>query len=98
MGLGHYAIGVDADQYDEAPGQVLTSMVKGVDNAIFDTIRRVKAGTFRGGVYSYGLKEGGLGYVYDERNKALIPDGVHARLEALKADIIAGKIKVPTER
>src|SRR6185437_12675173 len=53
---------------------------------------------FHGGVYSFGLKEGGVGYVYDEHNKALIPDSVHARIEAIKADIIAGKIKVPTTR
>jgi basic membrane protein A and related proteins len=98
MGRGYYGIGVDSDQHDEAPGYVLTSMVKGIDNVIFDTVRRVQAGTFKGGIYSYGLKEGGVGYVYDARNKALIPNSVHARLEELKADIIAGTIKVPTER
>jgi basic membrane protein A len=92
------AIGVDADQYDEAPGYILTSMVKGVNAATFDVIRRVKDGTFHGGVYSFGLKEGGVGYIYNEHNKALIPDSVHARIEAIKADIIAGKIKVPTTR
>jgi basic membrane protein A len=90
------AIGVDSDQYDEAPGYILTSMVKGVSAATYDAIRRVKTGTFHGGVYSFGLKEGGVGYVYDARNKALIPDSVHARIEAIKADIIAGKIKVPS--
>ncbi len=92
------AIGVDSDQNDEAPGFVLTSMVKGVNAATYDVISRVKNGTFHGGVYSFGLKEGGVGYVYDSRNKALIPDSVHARIEAIKADIIAGKIKVPTTR
>ncbi|MGH7669623.1 MAG: BMP family lipoprotein [Gemmatimonadaceae bacterium] len=90
------AIGVDADQYAEAPGHVLTSMVKGVDAAVFDVIKRVKEGTFKGGIYSFGLAQNGVRYVYDEHNKALIPDSVHARLEQLKADIIAGKIKVPT--
>jgi basic membrane protein A len=90
------AIGVDADQYSEAPGHVLTSMVKGVDAAVFDVIKRVKDGTFKGGIYSFGLAQNGVRYVYDEHNKALIPDSVHARLEQLKADIIAGKIKVPT--
>jgi basic membrane protein A and related proteins len=92
------AIGVDADQYDDAPGYILTSMVKRVNAATFDVIRRVHEGRFHGGVYSFGLKEGGVGYVYDEHNKALIPDSVHARIEAIKADIIAGKIKVPTTR
>lgn len=90
------AIGVDSDQNDEAPGYVLTSMVKGVSAATYDAIRRVREGTFHGGVYSFGLKEGGVGYVYDSRNKGLIPDSVHARIEAIKADIIAGKIKVPS--
>lgn len=92
------AIGVDSDQWDEAPGFVLTSMVKGVNAATYDAIRRVQSGAFHGGVYSFGLKEGGVGYVYDARNRALIPDSVHARVEAIKADIVAGRIKVPTER
>lgn len=92
------AIGVDADQYAEAPGHVLTSMVKGVDNATYDVIQRVHDGTFKGGVYSFGLKEGGVGYVYDEHNRALIPDSVRARLEGIKQEIIEGKIRVPSER
>jgi basic membrane protein A len=95
---GKLGIGVDADQYAEAPGHVLTSMVKGVDNATYDVIARVKNGTFKGGVYSFGLKEGGVGYVYDERNRALIPDAVQARLEDIRGEIIAGKIRVPSER
>jgi basic membrane protein A len=95
---GKLAIGVDADQYQEAPGFVLTSMVKGVDNAVFDEIRRVRDGTFHGGVDWFGLKENGVRYVYDEHNAALIPAPVRARVEQLKADIIAGKIQVPSER
>jgi basic membrane protein A len=93
-----YAIGVDADQWDEAPGHVMTSMVKGVDNVTYDAIGRVKAGTFKGGVYSFGLKEGGVSYVYDDRNKSLIPDAVRARVERLRQDVIDGKIKVPSTR
>ena len=98
MGKGHYGIGVDADQYAEAPGFVLTSMVKGVSNAVYDTIRRVKDGTFKGGIFSYGLKEKGVGYIYDDHNKALIPDTVRARLLQLEADIVSGRIKVPSTR
>ncbi|MBA2686570.1 MAG: BMP family ABC transporter substrate-binding protein [Gemmatimonadaceae bacterium] len=92
------AIGVDADQYGEAPGYVLTSMLKGINTATYDVIARKKAGTFTGGVYSYGLKENGVGYVYDEHNKAMIPDSVRTRVEALRQDIIDGKIKVPSQR
>ncbi|MFO0618558.1 MAG: BMP family ABC transporter substrate-binding protein [Polyangiaceae bacterium] len=88
------AIGVDADQYDEAPGFILTSMTKGVDTSVYDAVRRVKEGTFEGGIYSFGLAEDGVGYVYDEHNRALIPDEVRARVEALRADIVAGRVKV----
>jgi basic membrane protein A and related proteins len=73
-------------------------MVKGVSAATFDVIRRVQNHTFQGGIYSFGLKEGGVGYIYDDRNKALIPDSVRARVEALKQDIIDGRIKVPSTR
>ena len=95
---GKYAIGVDADQYSEAPGRVLTSMVKGIDVAVIDAIRKVKDHTFKGGVFTYGLAENGVGYVYDENNKGMIPDSVRSRLEQIKADIVAGKIKVPSTR
>jgi basic membrane protein A and related proteins len=92
------AIGVDADQFVEAPGYILTSMVKGVDAAVYETVRRVQAGTFAGGVYWFGLAEDGVGYVYDDNNRALIPDSVRARVEALKQEIIAGRIAVPSTR
>ena len=95
---GKLAIGVDADQYAEAPGYVLTSMVKGVDAAVYDAIARVKNGTFKGGVYQFGLAEQGVGYVYDRNNQKLIPPDVRARLEELREQIIAGKIRVPSER
>ena len=95
---GKYAIGVDADQYDEAPGHVLTSMVKGVDVSVYDMARRVREHTFKGGIYTYGLAQNGVGYVYDEHNRALIPDSVRAKLEQIKADIIAGKIVVASTR
>ena len=95
---GKLAIGVDADQFKEAPGFVLTSMVKGVDNAVFDAIKRVKEHRFHGGIDQYGLAESGVGYVYDANNEKLIPADVRARLESLKQDIIAGKIIVPSVR
>lgn len=95
---GKLAIGVDADQYAEAPGHILTSMVKGVDEAVFDAIRQTKDGSFRGGIIQLGLAEKGVSYVYDAHNRALIPDSVHARVEALRQEIIAGRITVPTTR
>ncbi len=95
---GKLAIGVDADQYAEAPGHVLTSMVKGIDAAVFDAARAVQDGDFQGGIRVFGLAEKGVGYVYDDNNRALIPDSVRARLQALEAEIIAGRIRVPSTR
>jgi basic membrane protein A len=92
------AIGVDADQWSEAPGHVLTSMVKGVDQAVYDAIRRVRDREFHGGIFQLGLAEGGVGYVYDEHNRALIPDAVRQRIDALARDIVAGRITVPSTR
>ena len=96
--MNKLAIGVDADQNDEAPGHVLTSMIKGVNAVVFDAIQRVENKSFKGGIYSFGLAEGGVGYIYDDRNKSLIPDDVRARIEQLKQEIIAGRIKVPSTR
>lgn len=95
---GKFGIGVDADQYSEAPGHVLTSMVKGIDESVFQAAKAVKDGTFQGGIQQFGLAENGVGYVYDANNKMLIPDAVRAKLDALTADIVAGRIKVPSTR
>jgi basic membrane protein A len=92
------AIGVDADQYNEAPGFVLTSMVKGIDESVYQAVKAVKEGRFQGGIQQFGLAEKGVGYVYDANNKALIPDAVRARLDQLTAAIVAGTIKVPSTR
>jgi basic membrane protein A len=95
---GKLAIGVDADQYAEAPGHVLTSMVKGVDRVVYDQIARVRDHTFRGGIFEYGLAQGGVGYVYDAQNRPLIPDSVHAKLDSIAARIESGRIVVPVSR
>jgi basic membrane protein A len=95
---GKLAIGVDSDQQAEAPGFILTSMVKRVDEAVFGAIKDVKDGTFKGGIYQLGLAESGVDYVYDEHNRSLIPDSVRTRVEALRAEIVAKRITVPFTR
>ncbi len=91
------AIGVDADQSaDAAPGIILTSMLKNTDAAVYAAIEETAQGRFRSGVHSFGLKEGAVGYVYDDKNKALIGDEIHAKVEELKKKIVAGEIKVGT--
>ena len=96
--MNKLAIGVDADQYAEAPGHILTSMVKGVDQAVFGAIQQTLDGTFRGGIYELGLAEQGVNFVLDDNNRALIPDSALARVEALRQDIIAGRITVPVTK
>lgn len=95
---GKLGIGVDADQFSEAPGYVLTSMVKGIDESVFQAVKAVKERRFVPGIQQFGLREKGVGYVYDANNRALIPDSVKTRLDQLTAEIIAGRIKVPSTR
>jgi basic membrane protein A len=95
---GKLAIGVDADQFGEAPGFILTSMIKGVDEAVYKSIRQVKDGSFKGGIFQLGLAERGVDYIYDKNNAALIPDSARARVEALRQEIIAGRIQVPSTK
>jgi basic membrane protein A len=92
---GRWVIGVDVDQSAEAPGRVLTSVTKNLDVSVFGLIRDAKAGTFRGGLISQGLADGAVGYIYDERNRPLVPDSVYYRVETLRQAIVAGLIKVP---
>jgi len=91
------AIGVDSDQYSEAPGYILTSMVKHVDVAVYRTIEDTLNNRFHSGVHELGLAENGVGYVYDEHNKNMIPASVINQVEALKDKIIRGEIQVPAQ-
>lgn len=94
---GKWVIGVDADQSGDAhPGVIITSMLKNTDQAVFDVIKQVSEGRFKGGVQRLGLKEGGIGYVYNEKNKDLLGEEIHRKAEELKAKIISGEIKVAT--
>jgi basic membrane protein A and related proteins len=96
--LDKLAIGVDSDQAREAPGHVLTSMVKSVDVAVFDTIKGVKDGKFTPGKKVFGLAEQGVGLIYDEVNKPLIPEDTYKKVMELKDQIVAGSISVPATR
>jgi basic membrane protein A len=91
------AIGVDSDQYAEAPGFILTSMIKRVDHAVFNTIQQVSQGQWQGGIHVFGLGEKGVGWVYDANNQALVPAPVKASVDSLEREIVAGRITVPSE-
>ncbi|HET9977218.1 MAG TPA: BMP family ABC transporter substrate-binding protein [Burkholderiaceae bacterium] len=86
---GKLAIGVDSNQNHLHPGTMLTSMVKRVDVAVYNSFKQHKPG-----VTSLGLKEGGVDYALDQHNAKLVSADMKAKVDAAKADIIGGKIKV----
>ncbi|OWQ92994.1 BMP family ABC transporter substrate-binding protein [Roseateles aquatilis] len=86
---GKFAIGVDSNQNHLQPGTMLSSMVKRVDVAVYNVLKEWKPG-----ISVLGLKEGGVEYAVDQNNAKLIPPAIKAKLDAYKADIVAGKIKV----
>jgi len=88
------AIGVDANQNWVKPGFILTSMMKRVDNAVFDTVKQVVDGGFVGGIHLFGLDNDGVGYALDDYNRSLIPQAILDEVERAKKEIIAGRIKV----
>ena len=91
---GKLAIGVDSNQNGLAPGHVLTSMLKRVDVAAYQTLKDAMDGKFTAGVVTLGLAEGGVDWAQDEHNADLVSAGVRAAVERAKADIIAGSITV----
>lgn len=89
-----FVIGVDSNQNGVKPGFVLTSMVKRVDNAVYDVVKEVLNSNFSGGLHVFGLDKDGVAYAMDDNNKPLIPADVIAKAEEAKAKIVAGEIKV----
>lgn len=89
-----FVIGVDSNQNGEKPGFVLTSMVKRVDNAVYDVVEEVKNGKFKGGFHVFGLDKDGVAYSLDEFNQPLISEETLKKVEKAKKEIIEGDIKV----
>jgi basic membrane protein A len=89
-----FAIGVDSNQNWVKPGFILTSMIKRVDVAVFNTVKDLLEGRFKGGIHEFGMENDGIGYALDQYNRDLIPQAVLDEVEQAKKDIIAGRIKV----
>ena len=89
-----FVIGVDSNQNMVKPGFVLTSMVKRVDNAVYDIVKDVVDGRFRGGFHVFGLESDGVAYVIDEYNRNLVSADAIQVAEEARRKIIAGEIKV----
>jgi basic membrane protein A len=86
---GILAIGVDSNQNHLHPGTLLTSMVKRTDVAVAQAFAGVQPGTT-----TLGLKEGGVDYALDQHNHKLVTPAMRQKVDAAKADIIAGRLKV----
>ena len=98
-----WAIGVDSDQYFttvDLPGarnaeawqdHILTSALKGVDDLTYAAIEAYVDGTFEPGIWTWGLESGAAGLSYSGGYL----DELRDELEALRAQIIAGEIRVP---
>ncbi|MFN2510098.1 MAG: BMP family protein [Pyrinomonadaceae bacterium] len=90
----HFVIGVDANQNMVKPGFVLTSMVKRVDNAVYEIVKDVVNGQFKAGFHVYGLDKDGVAYAMDSHNKDLISEETIKQTEEARQKIISGEIKV----
>ena len=86
------SIGVDSNQNYLHSGKVLTSMLKRVDNAVYDAF--TSGDMLESGFNVMSLSNGGVGYALDEHNEALISVEMSQAVEAAKASIIAGDIMV----
>ncbi|MDA9208179.1 BMP family ABC transporter substrate-binding protein [Octadecabacter sp.] len=87
---GILSIGVDANQNYLFPGEVLTSMLKRVDNVVYDSF----SGTTDAGVVILGVAEGGVGYALDEFNAELVTEDMQAAVEAASAAMASGELVV----
>lgn len=89
-----YAIGADSNQNDIHPGYFLTSMVKGIDAAVFNGLEAVYNNAWQSGVKHLGLKEQGVYWALDKYNQNLISQKDKAQMAVLEEKIISGEIKV----
>ena len=89
-----FVIGVDSNQNMVKPGFVLTSMVKRVDNAVYQIVEDVVNKRFQGGIHVFGLEKDGVAFSLDDFNRNLIPQNVLDEVGAAKQKIVGGQIKV----
>lgn len=91
---GKLGIGVDSNQNGLQPGKVLTSMLKRVDVATYNSFTAARANSWKAGVSVLGLAEGGVDWALDDHNKALISPEMKAAADKAAAEIKSGAVKV----
>jgi basic membrane protein A len=89
---GILSIGVDSNQNHLHPGKVLTSMMKRVDNAVYNAFKDGPG--LEAGFNVMGIANGGVGYAMDENNASLVSDEMKASVEAAAAKIASGELSV----
>lgn len=93
-----YIIWVDSNGNGLLPGQILTSIIKGVELSVYQMIENTINNSFSGGVKHYGLKEGGVEYIVDKDNKILLSNEILKTVQEFKEKIISKEITVPYKR
>ncbi len=86
------SIGVDANQNYLHSGKVLTSMLKRVDNAVYEAFSQ--GADLQTGFNIMGIKEGGIGYALDEHNASLVSAEMKAAVDAAADQISSGALAV----
>jgi basic membrane protein A and related proteins len=89
---GILSIGVDSNQNGMHPGKVLTSMLKRVDNAVYESFK--EGVDLKPGVNVMTLANDGVGYAMDENNAALVTADMQAAVDKAAEEIKAGTLVV----
>ena len=89
---GILSIGVDSNQNYMHPGKVLTSMMKRVDNAVYEAFSQGDA--LETGNFQMGVANGGVGYALDEFNASLVSADMQSAVDAAAAAMTAGTLSV----
>lgn len=96
---GNYVIGVDSAQSKTQPeyaNVILGSMVKGVDRAVYESIKNLLNDNFKGGsTVNLGLKTDGVTLAYGQQLGDQIPEAVKSDIDESREKIINGEIDVP---
>ncbi|WP_084650013.1 BMP family ABC transporter substrate-binding protein [Stappia stellulata] len=91
---GKLGIGTDSNQNGLHPGHMLTSIRKRIDTAVYANFMDARAGAWTPGVQELGLKEGGMDWVLDADNRALVTSAMEAAARAAEAGIAQGRLSV----
>ncbi len=89
-----YALGVDTNQNDIVPGNVVASDIKDVGQAIYEVFKTIKDGTYQPGqVLEYGLASGGVDVDFEAQQQVL-PQSIIDKVNEIRLQIIDGTLVI----